>query len=93
MSKRFVDPTFFGPWCLVFLISLIWLLSGPVHAQSQPQAALAGKSVLVLYSEDKAHPAHELTDQGIRSAFRSNTLLDVYPHLLEKRVVYQGNQQ
>ena len=26
------------------------------------------KRVLVLYSEDKAHPAHELTDQGIRSA-------------------------
>ena len=35
------------------------------------------KRVLVLYSEDKAHPAHELTDQGIRSAFRSNTLFDV----------------
>ena len=35
------------------------------------------KNVLVLYSEDKAHPAHELTDQGIRSAFRSNTLFDV----------------
>ena len=28
------------------------------------------KGVLVLYSEDKAHPAHELTDQGIRAAFR-----------------------
>jgi len=39
MSKRFVDPTFFTPWCLVFLISLIWLLSGPVHAQSQPQGS------------------------------------------------------
>jgi hypothetical protein len=39
MSKRFVDPTFFTPWCFVFLISLIWLLSGPVHAQSQPQGS------------------------------------------------------
>ncbi len=35
------------------------------------------KRVLVLYSEDKAHPAHELTDQGIRAAFRSNKLFDV----------------
>jgi PAS domain S-box-containing protein len=38
---------------------------------------LETKQVLVLYSEDKAHPAHELTEQGIRSAFRSNTLFDV----------------
>ncbi len=29
------------------------------------------------YSEDKAHPADEMTDQGIRSGFRSNTLFDV----------------
>jgi PAS domain S-box-containing protein len=31
------------------------------------------KRVLILYSEDNAHPAHELTDQGILSTFRSNT--------------------
>ncbi len=35
------------------------------------------KGVLVLYSEDKTHPAHELTDRGIREAFRSNKLFDV----------------
>jgi len=35
------------------------------------------KRVLVLYSEDKAHPAHELTDQGIRAAFRSNKRFNV----------------
>jgi hypothetical protein len=35
------------------------------------------KRVLVLYSEDKAHPAHGLTDNGIRQAFRSNKLFDV----------------
>jgi hypothetical protein len=46
MSKRFVDPAFFGPWCLVFLISLTWLLSVPVHAQSQPQVDLTGKKTL-----------------------------------------------
>jgi len=36
------------------------------------------KRVLVLYSEDKAHPAHELTDQGIREAFRSNEFFDIH---------------
>jgi len=35
------------------------------------------KRVLVLYSEDKAHPAHELTDQGIRTVFRSNKRFNV----------------
>jgi PAS domain S-box-containing protein len=30
------------------------------------------KRVLVLYSEDKHHPAHELTDRGIRETFQSN---------------------
>ena len=46
MSKRFVNPALSGPWCLVFLISLIWQLSGPVHAQSQPQVDLTGKNTL-----------------------------------------------
>ena len=32
--------------------------------------------VLVLYSEDKAHPADEMTDKGIRW-FRANKLFDV----------------
>ena len=64
MSKRFVDPPLSGLLCLVFLISLTWQLSVPVFAQAQPQNPLDRKNVLVLYSEDKAHPAHELTDQG-----------------------------
>jgi hypothetical protein len=63
--------------CLVFLVGLICLLSVPAHAQSQSQIALNAKDVLVLYSEDKAHPAHKLTDKGIRSAFRSNKLFEV----------------
>ena len=63
---------------LIFrLLSASLLLSLPLL-----QPLLAGqppetKRVLVLYSEDKAHPAHELTERGIRSAFRSNTLFDV----------------
>jgi PAS domain S-box-containing protein len=35
------------------------------------------KRVLILYSEEKGHPAHDLTDQGIRGAFRSNKLFEV----------------
>jgi PAS domain-containing protein len=52
---------------------LALLLLQPLWA-GQP---LETKRVLVLYSEDKAHPAHELTEQGIRSAFRSNTQFDL----------------
>ena len=39
--------------------------------------SLPDKRVLLLYSEDKAHPANELTDRGIRLAFQSNRLFDV----------------
>ena len=53
------------------LLSL--LLLPPLWAGQEKEI----KRVLVLYSEDKAHPADEMTDQGIRSAFRSNTLFDV----------------
>ncbi len=46
MSKRFVDPTFVGPWCLVFLISLIWLWGCglAVLAPAQAFAAADGKA-------------------------------------------------
>jgi hypothetical protein len=39
--------------------------------------SLSQKRVLVLYSEDKAHPAHELTDRGIRAVFQSNRFFEV----------------
>jgi PAS domain S-box-containing protein len=39
--------------------------------------SLPKKQVFLLYSEDKAHPAHELTDRGIRAVFQSNKLFDV----------------
>ncbi len=52
---------------------LLLLIFQPLSA-AEPRET---KRVLVLYSEDKAHPAHELTDQGIRAAFRSNKLFDV----------------
>jgi len=74
---RMLPPIPAGLLCLFFLMALIWQLGAAALSQAQPQRDLGAKNVLVLYSEDKAHPAHELTDQGIRSAFRSNTLFDV----------------
>jgi PAS domain S-box-containing protein len=55
------------------LLLLLLLLLPLYSAESRDS-----KEVLLLYSEDKAHPAHELTDQGIRAAFRSNKLFDVH---------------
>jgi len=52
---------------------LILLLFQPMYGAELKEA----KRVLVLYSEDKDHPAHGLTDQGIREVFRSNKLFDV----------------
>jgi PAS domain S-box-containing protein len=39
--------------------------------------SLPQKRVFLLYSQEKADPAHELTDQGIRAVFRANKLFDV----------------
>jgi len=52
---------------------LTFLLPQPVYAEQLKET----KRVLVLHSEDKANPAHELTDVGINWSFRSNTLFDV----------------
>jgi len=52
---------------------LVLLLFQPFLAAKQTET----KRVLVLYSEEKAHPAHELTDQGIREIFRTNKLFDI----------------
>ncbi|HSA77613.1 MAG TPA: ATP-binding protein, partial [Nitrospirota bacterium] len=35
------------------------------------------KRVLILYSQERGHPAHDLTEQGIRSAFLSNSFFEV----------------
>jgi PAS domain S-box-containing protein len=60
-------PIFAGLLLLFPHLQLAW--AGP------PKVA---KHVLVLHSEEKAHPAHELTDQGIRSVFDSNTRFDIH---------------
>lgn len=54
------------------LLLLLILVQSLYAAESQET-----KGVLVLYSEDRTHPAHELTDRGIREGFRSNKLFDV----------------
>jgi signal transduction histidine kinase len=59
----------------IVLCSLILVL---VFAPAfDAHGSLPQKRVLLLYSEGKDHPAHELTDYGIRAVFRSNKLFDV----------------
>jgi len=53
------------------------VVRGPGESAAPGRPDLPQKRVLLLYGEDKAHPAHELTDRGIRSAFRSNKLFEV----------------
>jgi PAS domain S-box-containing protein len=57
---------FAAMWLIVLLVQLL--------SAAEPREK---KNVLVLYSEEKAHPGHELTDRGIHGAFRSNKLFDV----------------
>lgn len=53
------------------------LMSLPLLQPLSARQVMETSRILVLYSQDKAHPAHELTDRGIRSALRSNALFDV----------------
>ena len=68
MSKRFIDPALFGPWCLVLLI---WQLTAPAYAQPKHRVALAEKNVLILHAFQSSLPANVKTDQGITSSLRS----------------------
>jgi PAS domain S-box-containing protein len=56
-----------------FVLALVLLLSASGIAATPKES----RRVLILYSEEKGHPAHDLTDQGIRAAFRSNELFEV----------------
>jgi len=58
------------------LVALLSLPMAPVWAQSPPPAKET-RRVLGLCSHEKGHPAHELTEQGIRQAFGSNPAFDV----------------
>jgi signal transduction histidine kinase len=61
---------------IVFLLALLSLplTAGWVHPSL---AAKETRRVLVLFSQEKGHPGHDLTEQGIRQAFLSNPGLDV----------------
>jgi signal transduction histidine kinase len=59
---------------IIICSSILLLVFAPAFGA---RGSLPQKRVLLLYSEDKAHPAHELTDQGIRSVFQSNKLFNV----------------
>jgi PAS domain S-box-containing protein len=71
MSKRFVNPTFFGSWCLVFVIFLIWQFSTPALAQAQPQVDLTGKKVLVLHDLEFNVPILVATNRGLMEVLES----------------------
>jgi len=55
---------------LVFLFLVIF-------SSRDVSASLPQKRVLILYSEDRDHPAHEITGQGIRAILHSSSLFDV----------------
>jgi signal transduction histidine kinase len=59
---------------IVFCSLILMLLLAPAYDAFE---SASQKRVLVLYSEEKGHPAHDLTDQGIRAAFRSNKTFEV----------------
>lgn len=56
-----------------FLVSILFLIAGAVPSQAGKDT----KRILVLYSQEKGHPAHDLTEKGIRAAFLSNSSFDV----------------
>ena len=58
---------------LIFLVLLSLLLIQPLYAAESRET----KRVLVLYSEAKDLPAHEITERGIHAGFRSNERFDV----------------
>lgn len=62
---------------LVLAILVLSCLVGAGWAAPPAAAAKELKRVLVLFSEDETHPAHELTQQGIREVFAASELFDV----------------
>jgi len=65
---------------IVFLLALLSLPLSTGWAQPT-LAAKETRRVLVLFSQEKGHPAHDLTEQGIRHGFRSNPAFDVELYL------------
>lgn len=51
----------------------LFLLLQPVYAEKPKET----KTILVLYSEEKGHPAHDLTDRGMMAILGSNESFDL----------------
>jgi len=56
------------------LISIIFFL---LPGSALPIEAKEQKHVLIIYAQDKSHPAHELTEKGIHSVLDSNLPYDI----------------
>jgi signal transduction histidine kinase len=63
---RFVNTVF-------ILLCLLRIVGGFIPSLEAKET----KGVLILYSQDKWHPGHQLTEQGMRDAFGSNTAFEV----------------
>lgn len=59
------------------IVFVLFVFLIPVEGLVLPLEAKETKRVLILYSQEKWHPAHELTDQGIREVFGANAEFDV----------------
>ena len=58
-------------------ITLLLALFASAIASPSPAAIEVTKRVLILYSMDKEHPAHGLTEQGISEVLRANQEFDI----------------
>ena len=61
----------------LFRILALTLLALPLFQPLSAAKPTEAKRVLILYSEDRDHPAHEMTEQGIREGFSANKLFDI----------------
>ena len=58
---------------VIFLSSLLFLLGVVVPSL----AAKETKRVLILYSQEKGHPAHDLTERGLSEAFQTSPSVNI----------------
>jgi len=56
----------------ILLVALLFILGVVIPSL----AAKETKPILILYSQEKEHPAHHLIQQGIRAAFRLNRVFE-----------------
>lgn len=58
---------------IVFIFLCLFLIMGGIALSLETNKI---KQVLILYSEERWHPSHQLTEKGIREEFESNTAFD-----------------